>query len=225
VEMWYPKAVVAPGPSWKVWPEINKVQGIINHSMDGWYWYAYGHIIQGATQLSWHFSIKKSGTVVQHYPLGASCWHAGSRRLNGLFIGVEHEGLASDPLTEEQIVSSVELNRWIAEQGQFTMTRDNPRNLWEHGELSNTACPSGRIPWARYTYTPPVAPELLNNFVGTRRTGDGAWEYEYATTVWHPNMDNAIGPYFAVDAATYHGLVDGKHKYTYKLRVYPNWQG
>lgn len=148
--MTYPGAIWFPGPLWKKWPETNARAGVVLHSAEG-YRAGLEAQIQGDA-VSWHFSVLKDGAVWQHYGLEDSCWHAGSRWWNQQLIGIEHEGLAGEPLTDAQLQASVELVRWIAETCGWAPSREyRNKTLWGHSEISLTQCPSGRIPWERYT--------------------------------------------------------------------------
>ena len=156
---YYPGAVQMPGPPASVWPEVNACDGVICHSADGDWSPTYTPVdtmIQRG--ISWPFTVFKDGRVQQHYPLDASCWHAGSAVQNRLLVGIEHEGKIGEPLTEAQTVASVALVRWIAQQAEWPRLARRV-TLWEHNEVYQTTCPSGRIPWGRYTAAP--APETL----------------------------------------------------------------
>jgi N-acetyl-anhydromuramyl-L-alanine amidase AmpD len=108
---------------------------------------ALGELDKPERRASWHFSNPKSGPLLQHYETELPTWHAGYEA-NCAYIGIEHEGKAGEPLTEVQIANDVGLLRWLAQQeGWPGFTRHV--TLWEHNEFSPTACPSGRIPWAR----------------------------------------------------------------------------
>lgn len=143
----YPPAVQRPGPDWKVWPEQNSCEGAILHSLEGSSVAALNQLT-GTVSVSWHFTMLKDGSVWQHYPLTASCWHAGGKAANTRLIGVEHEGKAGEPLTEAQTQASVALVRWLSATCGWPMERHT--RLLEHNEVFATACPSGRIPWSKY---------------------------------------------------------------------------
>ncbi len=143
----YPGAISHPGPASKVWPDVNTREGVIEHSLEGGLAAGLAQL-DGAVEVSWHYTVAKDGRVYEHYPLTASCWHAGSHAQNARLIGVEHEGVAGEPLTIAQRDASVKLTRWIAAQCGFPLTRHD--HLLEHNEVFATACPSGRIPWGYY---------------------------------------------------------------------------
>ena len=153
-QRYYHGATQFPGPTRKVYTEENRVEGVIAHSAEG---YRAGLDSQLLTaEVSWHFTIYLDGSVAQHYPLDASCWHAGSKASNIRLIGVEHEGRAGEPLTEAQVVSSVALVDWLAQTAGWPDKARGVR-LYEHREVNPaTVCPSGRIPWHRYSSVAPL---------------------------------------------------------------------
>jgi N-acetyl-anhydromuramyl-L-alanine amidase AmpD len=142
----YPLAISHPGSPSKTYPSVNARLGAICHSAEG----SLAALLNGIDNgpFSWHFSVAKDGRVFQHYPLESHCWHAGSRDGNRETIGIEHEGVAGEPLTEPQIAASVALCRWLRDVCNWQTLEGR---LFEHNKFSATACPSNRIPWDRYT--------------------------------------------------------------------------
>lgn len=151
MELWYPGAIRRAGPAYKVYAGLNAVAGVTLHSMEGSIGGALT-VLDGGRAASWCFSVQKNGLVQQHYPLNAATWHAGDAEWNARLVGIEHEGVAFDPLTAPQLKASLALVRWVARQGGWKPTRlpAASRTLWEHRETHQTQCPSGRIPWAAY---------------------------------------------------------------------------
>lgn len=148
MNLWYPGALRRDGPHLKVWPDCNRVEGVICHSMEGSIAAALVELDRADRQASWHFSVQANGLVQQHYPLTASPWHAGSYTQNIRLVGIEHEGRAGEPLTGPQETASVALVRWIAAEAGWSLERHT--RLLEHNEVYATACPSGRIDWSKY---------------------------------------------------------------------------
>jgi hypothetical protein len=67
---------------------------------------------------------------------------------NVALIGIEHEGFAGEPLTASQLDATIELQEWC--YSNFPTIKRPPAlrsSHFEHGWLSGTSCPSGRIPW------------------------------------------------------------------------------
>lgn len=171
----YPPALQRPGPRGKLWLDPNLMNGVILHSAEGYeagLWSQLDNVdvdSQGNYLIpaSWHFSIMYDGRVFQHYPINESPWHAGSRAWNTRLIGIEHEGVAGEPLTPDQQNESFELVMWIAQQGLWTPSRDiYYRTLYEHNEVNpQTDCPSERIDWNQYMTNPnpPRRPDITND--------------------------------------------------------------
>ncbi len=149
MSLYYPGCVQMPGPAASQYPDRNSAEGVIEHSAEGYEAGLRAQLAGG--QVSWHFTVYRSGRVEQHYALNASCWHAGSKAANARLVGVEHEGVSGQPLTNAQLAASVMLTRWIAAQGGWVPARNGHQTLYEHREVNPaTLCPNGRIPWGYY---------------------------------------------------------------------------
>ena len=157
--MRYPGADWRPGPSKKQgYPGVTSRagKGAVLHSMEGSLAAALGELDRPERQASWHFSNPRVGRLLQHYEVEAVAWHAGPVA-NKLYVGIEHEGIAGQPLTSDQVTNDVGLLKWLSGQEQWPGFA-RYQTLFEHNEFMATACPSGRIPWAeviaRLTQTP-----------------------------------------------------------------------
>ena len=155
-----PFATQHPGPADKQGrdpPRGFLAKGAVLHSAEGYHSGLYSRLF-GPDPVSWHFSIMQDGTVEQHYDTWAECWHAGSPNFkppmtwsgeaNVRFWGIEHEGMASEPLTDDQLDASVRLLKWLWETHnlrEYSLLY----TLWEHNWLAPTSCPSNRIPWGQ----------------------------------------------------------------------------
>lgn len=149
--LYMPGVVNFPGPKGNVYPEQNQIKGIVLHGADGYWSDAYTPVdTMLQRNVSWPLSIFTDGRIQQHYPVTASCWHAGSKRANVTLVGIEFEG--TDRLTEAQIASGKAVIAWVALQGGWRPQRVSglAQTLWEHNEWWPTSCPQGRIPWERF---------------------------------------------------------------------------
>lgn len=159
MSLYHPSPCVQmPGPVAHVYPEENAREGAILHSAAGRWRPDYSPtdtmIERG---VSWHFSVYEDGRVEQHYPITASCWHAGSGKQNRRLIGIEHEG--TGPLTPDQLEASKRLVEWLRVTCGWASSRRGV-TLFEHRDVNaGTECPSGRIPWAEYES--PLVSEVL----------------------------------------------------------------
>lgn len=150
-----------PGPLWKTGygtgdRTLAQIEGVVDHSMEGSLVAAYT-VLDGSRQSSWTFSIPKVGEPVQHYPLEKIAWHCGlpgDRRTDTSLIGnltlggKEHEGVAGEPWTENQLHWSAKID--FAMRALCPQYGKNPPtlrlNTFWHTWLSATSCPSGRNP-------------------------------------------------------------------------------
>jgi len=145
----YPAAQQVPGSPTKAQRRRDDTRGLMYHSAEG----AWGNMLAipqaplSVNERSWHLSFGKSGAVAQHYALDLRCGHSSSA--NDWTIGCEFEGVAGEPLTDEQVQAGAAFMRWLVEEHWLPdLSRGQPgKTLWEHREVFATACPSGRIPW------------------------------------------------------------------------------
>ena len=168
METWLPFAIKHPGPIGKAGYDggasrlLTEIEGEVKHSSEGTLAGALAVLADPNRTASWHLTIAKDGRVFQHYPLEAITWHCGlpgDRRFdtslvgNLTLVGEEHEGGGpgnmGEPLTVKQLAASVRISQFVREVCPHVAA--NPptlrKNLWNHGWLSPTSCPSGRIPW------------------------------------------------------------------------------
>jgi hypothetical protein len=135
---------------------VNGAIGIFFHSAEGYAATLLNLAVNGP--LSWHLSNLTDGTLHQHYPFMARCWHATAA--NTSFVGMEHEGKhdgGQPSLSDAQIDNDVRVIQDLAAWKGWTPERpmsatDKLATLYEHREVvrfggSSTACPDGRIPW------------------------------------------------------------------------------
>lgn len=170
---WLDWAEREPGPADKVYSQPNAAIGYVPHSMvgylNGWYsrlfctdmYWDSGRQIYRYTPYaaaSVHGSVLYSGHVIQHYPLTASCWGAGSRYPNTHLVQFETEGGPPgdehEPFTEGQLEAHLRIIRDISSWRGWRPRRpidaaDLDATLYEHRESTRwgsepTACPSGR---------------------------------------------------------------------------------
>ena len=121
------------------------------HSMVGSLAAAKSRFVNPAEEVSAHFLFPRVGIPTQMVDSDDAAWHTGNYLANLHFHGVEFEGGApgnlSEPLTDNQIDWGVKITRWLRDGRPKIYVRRE--TLWEHNEVKATACPSGRIPWAR----------------------------------------------------------------------------
>lgn len=137
---------------------LDQIEGDVKHSAEGSWAALLSEINKAGRRASWTFSMRKDGHTVQHYPLESITWHCGAigdlhtetEMIGNLtLVGIEHEGKVGEPLTIQQMTSTIRISEFLRDN---TYAGKNPPelavNLWEHNWISGvTSCPSGRIPW------------------------------------------------------------------------------
>ena len=157
VDGWIDWATRVDGVPGKVYSQPNSGAGIVCHSMEGGYEGSLRELLKPERQASWMFSLKRTGALVQHYPVSASTWASGNVRANMTLWSVEAEGRAGELLTGVQVDAMLRLCReWENHMGRpgapAVATREGQRTVWQHNEVWDwagpnagpTACPSGR---------------------------------------------------------------------------------
>ena len=152
-ELWYPAAIKDEGPAAKRHGYFKPKTGVVFHSAE-LSWSGMRRVLHQPPHqyaFAWHWSNPKTGPLVQHYATSAIVWHAAGG--NTKLIGVENEGYVGEALTDSQVENLIGLSAWLVKVCAWqALSRSGPtKTLWEHNEVpgSNTACPSGRIPWHR----------------------------------------------------------------------------
>ena len=157
---WCPFARRVDGPEWKVgysYPgEQSPKRGIVPHSAEGYLTGLLG-ALNGPKFKSWQFTITYD-ELLQHYPVSANCWHAGDVDDDGGvaanidLVGIEHLGMAGEPLTQFQKEILAWLYDWLEDEHNFKpysfMRTGMTTTVFEHKWVSDapTSCPSYRIP-------------------------------------------------------------------------------
>lgn len=170
VQGWVDWASRLDGPDGKTYPEANQIRGIALHSMEGSYAGSLAELTRPERQASWHFSLRADGSLIQHYPITASCWASGNKIANTRLVAIELEGKAGTPITTVQVVILRRVIREIGVHAGWVATRaETGRTIWQHNEVWNwgwpnagaTACPSNRYqPYFDSIEESPVTPEI-----------------------------------------------------------------
>ncbi len=144
---WCDFAERVDGAAGKVNPGTLYATGAVLHSAEGPEDSMISIVQSLHSGVSWHFSVMKDGRLLEHYPIEAKCWHAHAVG-NEHYIGIEHEGVAGEPETDEQVGTDIRLLAWLGETLSWSGFERGVQ-LWEHHEVPGnaTACPSGRIRW------------------------------------------------------------------------------
>lgn len=119
----------------------NQPTAVVLHIMQGYMSTARQWALTGHYGASWHFSVGRDGTVMQHldfedggYHAGIasppaprptwSLWQGSDINVNNYTIGIEHEGFSGEGFTEAQRAASKELCQWLAEMMEIPYDRE-----------------------------------------------------------------------------------------------------
>lgn len=151
-----------PGISDKQYSEPNQGLALVGHSIVGSYESALGRFMSTAKDANGNYTdhaaasvmfiLRKTGELVQMYPVTASTWTTGGRVANTTMWAIEAEGgplsNVSEPLTDGQVATLLRLSdEFTARTGRKVVKGSTFR---EHGEVAKalsypaTACPSNR---------------------------------------------------------------------------------
>lgn len=145
-----------PGAEWVPWaysdddPSYyrgqNQPVAAVLHIAQGWASTIRTWAAQGYSAASWHFTVCRDGTVMQHIELEDGGYQAGIARvrpggainpdptwdlwrgwgggnINSYTVGIEHEGLTGTPFTPQQTAASISLCKWLASTLGFPYDR------------------------------------------------------------------------------------------------------
>ena len=163
---WLDIAIRRPGPAIKTSGFRRVTTGAVYHSAVGYEAGMMAVLDNVRVQSSWALSNMQDGRVLQHYPIDIVTW--ASNQMNPKTAAMEHEGghnPHNETLTAPQIDNGVLVAQALRDRYAWSkFARTGPqKNLWEHREIVNTACPSGRIDpiWGVLLSTEPPAPPPL----------------------------------------------------------------
>ncbi len=141
---WVPWKPVSPDGRPTYYAGRNRPLAVVLHVMQGYQrtarrWAEAGHFGQ-----SWHYSIGRDGSVMQHldhedggyhagitafkersYPPRWPLWKGPRINVNHYTIGIEHEGFAGEQFTLAQAMASRRLCRWLASVLDIPLDRDH----------------------------------------------------------------------------------------------------
>lgn len=109
-------------------PNDEKIDYIVIHDTEG-SWDTALKLVQDPTYLAWHYTVRSAdGHIAQHLKTKDVGWHAGNWYVNAKSIGVEHEGILTDPgtwYTEAMYRSSARLVRYLADKYGIPLDRQH----------------------------------------------------------------------------------------------------
>jgi len=160
-----PTILWTPSPNFTPGRQGWSVEAIVLHMMQGTLRGTTAWFQQETSEVSAHYGVGKNGEIDKYVRTGDTAWHAGeviepTAKLvttvhpgvnpNLWTVGVEHEGMSGDPLTEPQYQASLWLLRQIRQQWRgIPADRDH---ILLHHEINarHAQCPGSGFPIARF---------------------------------------------------------------------------
>lgn len=130
---WVPWQYLSPDGRKTYYKHGNTPQAVVLHIMQGWARTARQWAMAGHFGASWHYTVARDGSVMQHLEHTDGGYHAGitdaqardfppiwplwkglGKNVNHYTIGIEHEGFPDEPWPEPQRRASADLLDWLA---------------------------------------------------------------------------------------------------------------
>lgn len=109
-------------------PKDQKIEYIVVHDTEG-SWETTLKLVQDPTYVSWQYTLRSSdGHIAQHLNLKDVGWHAGNWAINSKSVGLEHEGILTNPdawYTEAMYRSSARLVKHLAKKYGIPLDRQH----------------------------------------------------------------------------------------------------
>ena len=185
---WVPWRYISDSGQPAYFKGANRPEAVVLHVMQGYMSTARQWAIAGHYGASWHFSVGRGGSVMQHLEFEDGGYHAGipntaptptwalwkghGVNVNLYTIGIEHEGFSGDGFTEAQRLASRDLCKWLAGELGFPYDRDH---FPPHADIdlvnrpSDFAPPDGRDAHYQYMFEEEsMTPEEVEAIVGAK---------------------------------------------------------
>lgn len=132
-------------------------------------------MLNPTSKASAHYLVTRAGEIYNLVDEFNTAWHAGAVKKpswplydganpNWLTIGIEHEGLPDEPLTEEQYQATLWLHRQIIARWGIPVDEDHVIGHYRIDSVNRPNCPGPLFPWER----------LFNDLKGDGSMPEGA---------------------------------------------------
>lgn len=137
-----------------------KIIAIVNHITDGRMPGCLSWMRNPAAKASSHYLVTRIGEVYQLVKDEYAAWHAGvANKPNWVFydgtnpnyytIGIEHEALAGEGLTEAQYQATLELHKMLIKKHNLTIDKNHIIGHCNIDTVNRPNCPGAKFPWDR----------------------------------------------------------------------------
>lgn len=150
----------ASSPNYRVGRKGRSIIAIVNHITAGLMPGTLSWLQNLKAQASAHYLVTKSGTIYQMVKDEDTAWHAGivnnpdwplydGSNPNYYTLGIEHEALAGDYLTEEQYQATLWLHRQLVQKWGININPDHIIGHYRIDSVNRKNDPGPGFPWTR----------------------------------------------------------------------------
>lgn len=153
-----PDIVWAGSPNYREGRNGRKPIAIVNHITSGKYPGCLTWMQNPAAKASAHYLVTKTGKIYQLVKDENTAWHAGQvskpawplydgTNPNQYTIGIEHEALAGEGLTEEQFNATAWLQKQLVVKWGIPVDADHIIGHYRIDSVNRPNCPGSKFPW------------------------------------------------------------------------------
>ncbi len=150
----------APSPNYTSGRRGRKIIAVVNHITAGLMPGTLGWLRNPAAKASAHYLVTKTGVVYQLVKDEDTAWHAGivnkpswtlydGSNPNYYTLGIEHEALAGESLTEVQYLTTLELHRMLVKKHSIPLDRNHIIGHHLLDSVNRKNDPGSGFPWNR----------------------------------------------------------------------------
>ena len=150
----------APSPNYSSGRRGRKIIAIVNHITAGLMPGTLSWLRNPVAKASAHYVVTKTGVVYQLVKDEDTAWHAGiinkpgwtlydGSNPNYYSLGIEHEALAGESLTEPQYQATLELHRMLVEKHKIPVDRNHIIGHYYLDSVNRQNDPGPGFPWNR----------------------------------------------------------------------------
>ena len=150
----------APSPNYTSGRRGRKIIAVVNHITAGLMPGTLGWLRNPAAKASAHYLVTKTGVVYQLVKDEDTAWHAGivnkpswtlydGSNPNYYTLGIEHEALAGESLTETQYQATLELHRMLVKKHSIPLDRNYIIGHYLLDSVNRKNDPGSGFPWNR----------------------------------------------------------------------------
>lgn len=147
-------------PNYHATRDDRSIIAIVNHITAGSYPGCLSWLQNPTSQASAHYLVTRDGQILQLVKEGDTAWHAGivnhqnwslydGTNPNRYTIGIEHEGMPEDGLTEEQYQATLALHKYLVAKYGLVINRDTIIGHYRIDSVNRPNCPGPEFPWER----------------------------------------------------------------------------